>query len=391
MSVLALSYLQYTIINNKTEINRLYDEFVVSGRIVAAQPSSPAFDIGNIVGQRIVDNLSESAFVSQLYLETGVMNVGLVPYGEADFQRLADKRDDFTDWLLAFNDLDYFIYDNMPREFDGAVGIPIISDYIGDFSLTFGFGFSETDFGFYDGQQFVPIILHESLLNRYGLEFGDFAHLATSRLSVLDVRIIGSFTGGSAVSAGRFQRPMMLAPINSLPLTIMTRTYNTVRFYVDTAYNRELLIFRDEMRRLLASFDELTLILGDDELRLVIGPLEQNLLLLELLYPVALTVVTILAAGLAVLIVLQSAKIAAIMRSLGAKGRYVRLILNGEYLIVSVLGIILAVVFMLLFNISFLMVFVPAGLYLTGALAGAVTGSVLNTNRSVLELLQVRE
>jgi predicted lysophospholipase L1 biosynthesis ABC-type transport system permease subunit len=145
------------------------------------------------------------------------------------------------------------------------------------------------------------------------------------------------------------------------------------------------------MRRLLAGSDDLVLILGDDELRLVIGPLEQNLLLLQLLYPVALTVVLILAAGLAVLIVLQSAKIAAIMRSLGAKVYNVRLVLCGEYLIVSVIGAVLAASFMFIFNIDLAMIFNPAGLYLTGALIGVVTGSILNTNRSVLELLQVRE
>jgi len=168
--------------------------------------------------------------------------------------------------------------------------------------------------------------------------------------------------------------------------------FAVLRFDIDTSLNREIPRFRNEIQTLIgrpgAGID-LVMHLNDDDLRLVIGPLEQNLLLLQLLYPVALIVVTILAAGLAVLILLQSAKGAAIMRSLGAKKHQVRLASCAEFLFVSILGATLAIIFMLLLGITIELA--PIALYLLGALTGSVTGSILTTNRPVLELLQVKE
>ena len=58
LSILALAYLQHVIVSNETEINRLYDEFVVSGAVTSA--GAQEFFIhspGDIVVYRTVDSL----------------------------------------------------------------------------------------------------------------------------------------------------------------------------------------------------------------------------------------------------------------------------------------------------------------------------------------------
>jgi len=396
LSILALTYLQHVITTNEAEINRLYDEFVVSGEFVASNPLMASHDIGNVVTQIGVDILLENEFISHVYLESGVMEVGFAPHDMTDFDALAEIRDEFTHWALSFNDFEVFVASNMATALDGAVGVPIISDYTGDFYLNFGAGFSEADFVFDANRQIAPIILHETLLQQHGFTYGDYARLVNSRLVQLEVQVIGSFTGGRIEGIARFDRPMILLPVCGLEHMLRRLSYNTVRFYTDTAFNRELARLREEMQAIIitpgSSLHDMLLILNDDELRLVIGPLEQNLLLLQLLYPVALVVVIILAAGLAVLIMLQSTKIAAIMRSLGSKKALVRLLLSGEYIVICIFGAILGIVLMPIIGISLSpAILIPAALYLTGALVGAVIGAVLNTNRSVLELLQVKE
>jgi len=386
------------ITSNEAEIDRLYDEFVVSGEVVAVQTRGNLIDIGNVVSQVTINRLLENEFIYSMYLEAGMMGVGLVAYGHADFNELMIFREEFgfNDWALSINDLEAFVASNMPNDLDGAVGVTILSDYVGDFSINLGTGFDYADFTFGERQRVVPIILHVSFFERYDLNYGDYLHLVDARLNVSDVRIIGSFSGGLVEGIGRFNRPMILMSIDGMEFIARALIYNTVRFDVNTAFNRDLHRFREEawgiVRASGAGLVDLELILGDDELRLVIGPLEQSLLLLQLLYPIALIVVTILATGLAVLILLQNAKKAAIMRSLGSKKALVRLMLCSEYLTISMLGISLGVLIMPIFGISptAATLYIVA-LYIIGASAGAITGSIFNTNRSILELLQVRE
>jgi ABC-type antimicrobial peptide transport system permease subunit len=140
------------------------------------------------------------------------------------------------------------------------------------------------------------------------------------------------------------------------------------------------------------AFMSLEPILRDEELRVVAGQMEQNLALMQLLYPVVIAVSVVIGAGLAVLLMLQNARIAAILRVLGFGKVRTRGMLCSEHVIVAVFGVIVGFVVMPLIGIS-LVGEMPllACLYVLGAFIGAISGAVIITSRAPLQLLQVKE
>ncbi len=67
-----------------------------------------------------------------------------------------------------------------------------------------------------------------------------------------------------------------------------------------------------------SGYTSLNFVLWDDQLRQVLQPLEKNLSLLNVLFPVTIAVSVLISATLTVLLLLQRAKEAAVMRALSA-------------------------------------------------------------------------
>ena len=170
-------------------------------------------------------------------------------------------------------------------------------------------------------------------------------------------------------------------------------------FVLDPAKNRELPEFRDQLNaisRMDSGTVGLTFRIKDEELKEVVEPLEKNLLLMSILYPVTVSVSTIIAAGLAALLIFQAAKEAAIMRVLGTTKTRTRAMLCTEQLSLCLVGLLLGLAMLVVLRKDASAVFagtalVCAGLYLTGAVFGAMFGAISVTNRMPLELLQVKE
>jgi ABC-type antimicrobial peptide transport system permease subunit len=104
----------------------------------------------------------------------------------------------------------------------------------------------------------------------------------------------------------------------------------------------------------------------------------------------------LIGAGLCFLLLLQATREAAILRVLGTTRTAVRLALIIEPLILSIIGVILGLgisrfLWMSSDLVSAVPLLVSAGLYLTGVLAGLVTGAISVTNKKPIELLQVKE
>ena len=118
--------------------------------------------------------------------------------------------------------------------------------------------------------------------------------------------------------------------------------------------------------------------------------------ILNMLYPIAFAAALMIEGFLCCLMILQSSREAAIMRILGtAKGR-ARSLLTIEQLILCVCGIVLGAIGLLAYNGSGLsdvseQTALFAALYFAMVLACGFVCSALVTNRSALELLQVRE
>ena len=200
------------------------------------------------------------------------------------------------------------------------------------------------------------------------------------------------------------REPMEEATI--IPLTafesILGRltVYNSLDFTIKTQYNREITSTHNTLEDIITSPRAvglqhifLDMLFMDEELRTVVGAMGQVLLLLELMYPMAVALAMIIGAGLSMLLMLQTAKNAAIMRVLGSTGQKTRIILCIEQLVVVLGGLILGLAVMIGFSWGFgpVELLVIAGIYLGGAVIGSVAGAVAVTAKPPLRLLQVRE
>jgi len=99
-----------------------------------------------------------------------------------------------------------------------------------------------------------------------------------------------------------------------------------------------------------------------------------------------------LSVGLSLLTMLQNAKNAAIMRVLGKQKSLSQLVLIGEQVFASVLGVILGFAALLAINVYIdLTPLLLALLYFTGVVIGSFVGAIIINAKTPLELLQTRE
>jgi hypothetical protein len=285
------------------------------------------------------------------------------------------------------------------------------------------------------GQQSLPFpaVLPRAMMEKLGLELGDEVAIievvfeeigilvpfsTDGRVNAESIAIIAGIywdsenpegTGNSVddpvlISLGVMQsRDQRLHHLGGYPFF---RDYPHSDFFSRAVFdlcpsaNRELNNLRVEMNNYIArQVNVRTAIrfnIYDDELRQVVDPLERSLQLMSVLYPITIAVSVLVAVGLTILTSFQNAKSAAVMRVLGSKKSQTRAVLCAEQMILSVFGLIVGLITLsaVKLEISALVDFsalMCAGLYVLGAFVGSLTGAVLITNKTPLELLQVRE
>lgn len=179
--------------------------------------------------------------------------------------------------------------------------------------------------------------------------------------------------------------------------------YSRVMLTIDPAKNCLLNEFRVLATDILAGGGnvDLTAVYWDQELRQAIAPMEQVIAFMKALYPVTLGLSFLVAAGVAVLLTLMSAKEAAILRVLGNSKARCRVILCLQTVLVCLVGLVMGHVGAVV--MAYLMLpagdaaglMVPAlgrvGLYLLYTVLGAAGTSAVMTEKNPLELLQVKE
>ncbi|MCL2407557.1 MAG: hypothetical protein FWC95_06470 [Defluviitaleaceae bacterium] len=182
--------------------------------------------------------------------------------------------------------------------------------------------------------------------------------------------------------------------------------YSRIRAFINPVYNREIITgqaFHQFVQNTARNQNAVAFmrtsyrgVVQDVELRTVITPLEQGLRIMEVLYPITIVLSALVGTGLAMIIMLQNAKNAAIMRVLGAPKQKSRMMLCAEQLLLCFGGIILgfSVLAVIVGDVAAMwngMSLICAALYLFGATLGAFAASVSITSKMPLELLQVRE
>ncbi|MCL2619974.1 MAG: ABC transporter permease [Defluviitaleaceae bacterium] len=403
MFIIVIGWLQEAGVRNQNEIDRLNDTTIVTGSIGPNEPGQiMAGATQNSIRLRTVEMLAEHEhLLSHIYTETDFTRAFFVhsPSGEAmpeNWEELSGIDTtlgirgnlDRLEVLRGFNRFEDFIERN--------------TDFWGN-AIQFDFGaeFSETDFLGYQSGGRIPVILPQGTLEASGLAIGDYVNIGFFTLNILSLetalgQVIGTHNGHILPDANS---SAILMPVASLEYVLGGFiSYSVLTFNVDTAHNPQISQVRETLEVIPASFGGLNnltmqLFLGDEDLRNTTTAVGQTILLLDLMYPVALAISATIAIGLSMLLMLQSSKNAATMRVMGDDKAKARGVLMMELVFVCVAGLMVGFLGLLLLGWGFGIseILAVAGVYLGGALIGAIIGSITITKKPPLELLQVKE
>ncbi|MCL2171188.1 MAG: ABC transporter permease, partial [Defluviitaleaceae bacterium] len=417
--VLALGWLQEAIDRTQNDIDRFYNETVVSGQLRAVGTpagfgaqmiwgGAPGDHVGGFIHSRTRRALMGLEFIERFHMESGHTRSIIIPYGDGVFDNnwfdhvefdLALATHSFQnllalDFLHGVNDYDLFI-----SEHSG-----FLSADMPDIEITFAPGFDGSMFDRVEQVgSIMPIVLYQGLLEQWGFELGDSVFLVFARgRSMLNHEhrraIIAGVHNGHIYRTNLNDSVVMNLQYKESFMGMMT-IYLGIAFDIDTAYNRDLEYVRDSLTHAIFSFEAgpglapLGLFLEDEEMRNVIAAMEQSLLLLELLYPIAIALAVAIGAGLSMLLMLQGVRNAAIMRVLGGTRRKTSGMLITEQLLISAIGIFAGFLVLVILSWGFGAIYSLqiAAVYLAGAVVGSIAGAIVVTGKAPLDLLQVRE
>ena len=375
---LALGWMSWIMERNDSELDRLYSSIQVEAEIIQSNPS--LYVSGGFIRYRTVDSILASGFVESAYLEAAATAPRVAATDEEG------KRDD--ERMISGVQLRSF---DQPKQFFALRG--------SDVTVEYATGWDEDLFARdWTEEDVPPVLLPEFLMGYLRLQPGDVILIYSSNTVISGSYVVaGQYTG--IVSGG--SADLILLPTSTLwQLEGYEMRYSKAEFVLDPAKNRELPEFRAKMDSLfnsgVAGTVPLTFLFWDEELTQVVEPLEKNLQLMEILFPVTVAVSVLIAAGLAVLLIFQTSKEAALMRVLGTTKGRARAMLCGEQLLLCILGLglgLTALIFLRQDAVAVLAgpAMLSAALYLIGVIGGSIPSAVSVTNRMPLELLQVKE
>lgn len=396
-----LAAIRISILNSTAKVDELYQTVNVNLELVK-RDSLTDVD-GGFISQSTIDRIADTGFISNFYgeAECGVLDIkrredvrpaaGGAPAVSTDSTSQARQRALYS--LRSFTELDSFLSGN-------GSGVDILYHTGWDESM-----FLPQDWGTYeearDWQSVLPVLLPQEIYEGYRITPGERIIMKIERGNGLDLimEVAGTYTG--RVSGG--STPVILTPAGVMDVIMKGFPYySTARFNIDPARNRELNTFRAALDEIInanrAGLVPLRTLLLDEDLRNAIEPLEDSIRLMEVLYPVALALSLLAAAGVSALLILTEAREAAIMRVLGTTKLRSRIMLVLQIVFVVLAGLLIGLTAALGWSSSaglalaiFDMSALRAVAYLICAVTGSTAGAVTVTNRPPLELLQVKE
>lgn len=414
--ILALGWLQETMRSTEESVDYLFDNTVVTVEMIP--------DILGVPGtfpfmtHMLMTNLGSSQVVDMLAPE-GVINNAIIFHAEEDGSYYEN-----WDEIVGFDRFGSRAQNNVSASIGRLFGVGSLQMLIeansvelaGDedeqlvatFRIEFMEGFymdNFTHFGDFGLDNPIPVIIPQSLADLRGLAPGDRAWLAHAPLTPhwVHFRLIPIIIAG-VHNELIINRPGLetttIVPIRALDaLGGWLSLYHHAALTVNTTHNRELVAARNEILEIAGSRTSTVRTVGvevvfmDEEIRFVVGAMNQILILLEVMYPIAVALAVAIGAAMAMLMMMQMAKNAAIMRVLGTSERKTILLLCSEQLAVCLIGLAAGLAALIFFSLGFgpAQLATLAVLYFAGAIAGSVAGAVIIAMRAPLDLLQVRE
>lgn len=392
--VVALGWMDLTAERSQAQADRLYETTVVEAEIVQSNPSVTVSSNQNIIREYTVNDILKTGLVQDVYLESELKYTFIAPYATEDSDLEYDKDRMIRNVV--------FCGTNQVERYCEQNGIEI--EYAPRWSDEV---FTEEWCTSATGSKYDALVLPANMLAQLGLELGNelmiYVHYEAPNGNSISggCRIVGQYT--SQNSSGDGNGPVLLglsALLADEEALRLQSTYSVAEFVLDSAKNRELSARREELKGLVEQPDagllDLTLVLWDEELTQVVGPLEQNVRLMKVLYPVTAALSVLIAIGVSVLLLFQSAKEMAALRAMGCTRRRVGAMFSCQQGLLCLLGILLGLAALAALRGGMEGVckgktLLCAGLYFLGAMLGAVAASFGLTRRKPMELLQIKE
>jgi len=376
-----LGFMQNTVANLNSEIDRIYNETIVYAEVRLAEDFMRTRRVaGDIISTAIVQYILDTGIVTDMYLEGSFAGfIVTYPYEEVDRLEV----------ILGVNDLRYLTEDSL-----GFVG----REDPFNMEVQFANNFNENNF---TDSEIIPIVISQEIAESHNLSAGDNAYIwyykpvlfREGTWIYFPVFVLGIHDGSGLP---RIMREGAIIPLSAQRNLLQEHVgYISARFAIDPAYNRELDAIDARLSQAMRSVftyprrDRMLIDMWDQELRFGVAPLAQHLALLQLLIPIIAVIVAIIGAGLVMLSMLQNAKNAATVRVLGMPIQKTRAMLWLVQVIIVTAGVFAGLLIAMVIGLSVnLLIILP---YLAGAIIGATVGVVLITNRAPLELLQVKD
>lgn len=380
--LLALGWFQTLIESNKLEVDRLYKSFQVQIDFFIKSEN-----MLNLISRKGVDWVEQSGVMDHSYLSTLMQTRFELNMETGSFEPMPPYR------ILALNHLEH----GLERSIKGMT-INFLPGY-GPESFTEKWLESE------EGLTKLPLVIPEEILSAEGWQLGDELIWEFFEFDKpVTFVVVGSSVGGSTVYGAMGRNGWQFGPYSYM-LTNLSAietyfstppNYAEVAFYSAPEMNYQLKAFKSE---LLAKQEETTwfpatIHFWDEELLAVVEPMEQNLSLMERLYPVTLLLAGSIGGVLCLLLVLNQAKETALLRMLGVEKRQIRRMQMSQIVLLSVIGLIVGLVVLIVLRTTAAARWslgVAGGIYLAGAFLGALVGNILVAGKKPMELLQVKE
>lgn len=370
--LLTLGWILQSIRQTGQNIENLYQSISVEAEIM--QESAGLKIYPSYISENTIDAVINTGFVKESHLVAQSVGASL------DDTENENSLSSFT--LCGVNSADLLNIDKAP----GTVSYnSVTGEEIKEGNIEYLSGWDDSVFyEYYNEIDEIPIIISGIVLQKFEKGLGDTLQLriGVKKYSAL---IVGSYSGtftNFSVEKGT----AVLLPLEYLKvLDTDMLYYSNAEFILDPSKNQELSSFREITTRLakndVTSKSAITFRIWDEELRMTAEPMEENLTLMKVLYPIA-QIVAMLAGGMvSMLLLLQSAKRAAILRVLGIPAQTVRKMLGAEQLTLGVIGTVLGILLCVILGKWNIELLYSIGLYLLGLLSGTVIGCILVTNK----------
>ena len=375
--ILALGWIQKAILQTDQRINEMYSNVSVEAELLRSVSGSYTSDPGFISGAT-VDAIVATDFVKE--------NRSVAATTDAGLSKIDGQGSLFTNFTLCGITNTDMVNQKLSSGMMVAGGDGVITYLNGWDDSMF-----EKDYG---NAEWYPIVVSEMMLERLNVNLDDQLILSAGSRAVTAI-IKGSYTG-QFNGLGNLTGEAVLMPLSLMQELYGDNLYYSVAdFVLDPSLNRNLEAFRTTAEQVIAddtkSLLSLNLVIWDEELRTVVQPMEKNLTLMQVLYPIAQTVAFFVAGVVALLLLLQEAKTAAILRVLGIPTRTVQRMLGTELLILGVIGVFMGMLVVLLLGKWSMQLLLCAAIYILGLAVGTMVGCMAITKKKPLELLQVKE